>query len=196
MPIKLKLSAHAMTATMRAVGFPDDEPIEVQAAVELKSRLHSSGRPDLCMAAPELRTRQTATGLGFEPVIDPLLRDCDHGRWRGRTFTDIQQTEETALTDWMNDPAAAPHGGESLQDVSARCATWLAQQAGGSGQWFVVTHASVIRLTMMHVLGAPLSAYWHIDAPPLAGVVLSFNRTWRLQLVGNVPNSSETPAIT
>lgn len=195
MPIKLRLSAHAKTATLRAAGFPDDEPIEAQAAVELKSRLHRPGRPDRCMAAPELRTRQTATGLGFEPVIDPLLRDCDYGRWRGRTFTDIQQTEGMALADWMNDPAATPHGGESLDDVSARCAAWLAQQAEGSGQWLVVTHASVIRLTMMHVLGAPLSAYRHIDAPPLAGVALSFNRMWRLQLDGTVPNSSDTPAI-
>ncbi|NPD68726.1 histidine phosphatase family protein [Lichenicola cladoniae] len=186
MPIKLRLAVHAMTATLRAAGFSDDEPIEAQAAVGLRSLPHRPRPADRCMAAPELRTRQTAIGLGFEPVIDPLLRDCDYGRWRGRTFTDIQRTEARALADWMTDPAAAPHGGESLEDVSARCAAWLSQQADGSGQWLVVTHASVIRLTMMRVLGAPLSAYWHVDAPPLAGVSLSFNRTWRLQLSGGL----------
>lgn len=185
MPIKLRLLTHAMTATLRDAGFPDDEPIEARTSIELASRAHKPSRSDLCRAAPELRTRQTAECLGFAPVIDPLLCECDYGRWRGRTFTDIQRTEEAALTSWISNPAEAPHGGESLEEVSVRCRAWLAQQAEGSGRWHVVTHASIVRLVMMQVLDAPLSAFQTIDAKPLAGIVLSFNRKWRLQLPDN-----------
>jgi broad specificity phosphatase PhoE len=185
MPIKLSLLTHAMTAALRNAGFPDDEPIEARTSIELASHSHKPGRSDLCRAAPELRTRQTAACLGFTPVIDPLLRECDYGRWRGRTLTDIQRTEEAALASWISNPAETPHGGESLEQVSARCRAWLAQQADGSGRWHVITHASIVRLMMMQVLDAPLSAFPTIDAKPLAGIVLSFNRKWRLQLRRN-----------
>ncbi|MGI4747165.1 MAG: histidine phosphatase family protein [Janthinobacterium lividum] len=191
MPIKLKLLTHAMTATMRVAGFPDDGPIEARTSLELASRSHRPGRPDRCRTAPELRTRQTAECLGFAPVIDPLLRECDYGRWRGRTFADIQRTEEASLAAWMSDPTEAPHGGESLEEVSARCSAWLAQQADGAGHWLVITHASIVRLVMMQVLDAPLSAFWHIDAKPLAGIVLSFNGKWRLQLSDDLAGLSK-----
>ncbi len=68
----------------------------------------------------------------------------------------------------MLDPDAAPHGGESLALFSTRIARWLDDQAAQDGRVTAITHGEVVKAAVVHALGAPLLAFWRIDASPLA----------------------------
>ena len=68
----------------------------------------------------------------------------------------------------MLDPDAAPHGGESLGTFCTRIARWLDAQAERDGRVVAITHGEVIKAAVVHALGAPVLAFWRIDASPLA----------------------------
>ena len=68
----------------------------------------------------------------------------------------------------MRDPDAAPHGGESLRAFAERVAGWLDEQALCEGAAAAITHGGVVKAAVVHALGAPLRAFWRIDAAPLA----------------------------
>jgi broad specificity phosphatase PhoE len=91
-----------------------DEPLDhygETGATELAGRLPNV---DFCWTSPELRTRQTAQALGLDAGVQPMLRECDYGRWAGRTFGEIVAHEPDAADSWLHNPAAAPHGGEPI----------------------------------------------------------------------------------
>jgi probable phosphoglycerate mutase len=67
----------------------------------------------------------------------------------------------------------APHacripGGESLQDVAARAIDALTAvlHAHPRGTVAIVTHDSVLRVLLCHVMSLPLSSYWLFDPAP------------------------------
>jgi broad specificity phosphatase PhoE len=98
---------------------------------------------------------------------------------------DIQATEPENLAAWMTDATAAPHGGESFSALSERAGLWMDRRLGDSGHTIAITHASVIRAALLHVLQAPLSAFWKIDVEPLSIVQMSGEgRRWALRLTG------------
>lgn len=68
----------------------------------------------------------------------------------------------------MSDPAASPHGGESLRDFAARVGRWIDGQTQLERGAVVVTHAGVIKAALVHALRMPFEAFWRIDAAPLA----------------------------
>jgi broad specificity phosphatase PhoE len=100
--------------------------------------------------------------------VDERITECDFGTWAGRTLADVNADEPNAVQSWMLDPDAAPHGGESLATFSARIARWMDAQAELEGRLAAVTHGEVIKAAVVHALGAPLTAFWRIDASPLA----------------------------
>ena len=83
---------------------------------------------DCCWTGAELRARQTAEALGLSASVQPMLRECDYGRWAGKSLNKIAAHEPAAVDAWLNDPAAAPHGGESILDLIRRVANWLADE--------------------------------------------------------------------
>jgi broad specificity phosphatase PhoE len=68
------------------------------------------------LRSPALRAAQTAEGLALEARAEPLLRDCDFGCWAGRSLAEVQAQAPEAVADWLANPHAAPHGGESFAD--------------------------------------------------------------------------------
>ncbi|WBB60099.1 histidine phosphatase family protein [Streptomyces sp. WMMC500] len=76
-------------------------------------------------AAPSVRCRQTADALGLAAEPEAELADWDLGRWRGRVLEELAATEGEAVRAWLTDPAAAPHGGESLLQLRGRVGVWL-----------------------------------------------------------------------
>ena len=171
---RLALICHAATAATRLAAFPADEPVEPKAldGATLPARLR---KPAQCWTSPALRATQTAQALALTATVEPQLRDCDYGRWAGRTLADIERDESEAMAQWLGDPAAAPHGGESIVALIARVGAWLAGLDELSGQLVAVTHQSVIRAALVHALGAPPATFWRIDVPPLAIVDLRGN---------------------
>jgi broad specificity phosphatase PhoE len=163
---RLLLARHAATAATRATRFPVDEPLDergLAAAARLGVALPAGCET---LTSPALRCRQTAAAAGLrEPTVEPALAECDFGAWGGRSLADVDEAEAEA---WMTDPRARPHGGESLAAFAARVSGWLDGQAQLEGRAVAVTHGGVVKAAVAHALGAPLDAFWRIDAAPLA----------------------------
>jgi broad specificity phosphatase PhoE len=123
--------------------------------------------------SPELRTRQTAEALGLNASVQPMLRECDYGRWAGRAFGEIVAHEPDAANSWLRDPAAAPHGGEAILGLIRRVATWLADEQARGQRSITVTHSTIIRAAIVHVMDAPSQSFWRIDIRPLSVTRLS-----------------------
>lgn len=187
MTTRLKLLCHASTAAIRNAGFPADEELDDRARRILPGLPHNLRHADRCFTSPSLRARQTAEALDLDAAVEPLLRECDYGRWTGRSLADVQADEPESLQQWLRAPDSAPHGGESLQDLLARVAHWLDAQNGESGVTVVVTHASVIRAAILHALEAGPRSFWRIDVAPLSLVRLNGDRgRWTLASIGPI----------
>lgn len=171
MTTRLTLICAAPTSANRIFAFPADEPAESKALAELPALATRLPHADRFFVSPALAARQTAEALGLTATIEPLLQDCDYGNWTGRTLNALQAEEPASVLEWLQDPAVAPHGGESVEDVISRTHDWLTALA--DGQILAVAHAPVIRAAIVHALGAPASAFWRIDVGPLSSVRLS-----------------------
>jgi broad specificity phosphatase PhoE len=166
---RLTLISHADTAAVREARFPSDEPLDERghrraAAAAGAVRSDRPGRH-----GGTLRTRQTAEALGLAAVPDPGLRDLDVGRWRGRRLEELPEEEVHA---WLADPAAAPHGGESVCHLLGRVGDWLDRCLDDGGAVVAVTHPAVIRAALVTALRMPPAMFWRIDVPPLSTTLM------------------------
>jgi broad specificity phosphatase PhoE len=85
---------------------------------------------------------------------------------------------------WLTDPAAAPHGGESIASLIKRTGSWLEEQRDVA-HIIAVTHPAVIRGAIVHALQLPLMTFWRFDVAPLSLTDLRFNgRVWSVRCVG------------
>ncbi|MDP9844493.1 histidine phosphatase family protein [Streptosporangium lutulentum] len=175
---RLLFVCHASTSATARAAFPGDEPLDERGLRRATGLAREFGRGSAACPA-EVRCVQTAAALGLRADPDPLLADCDYGRWSGRTLGEVEAAEPEALASWLGDPAAAPHGGESIAGLLGRVAGWLAGRA--PGRLVAITHPPVIRAAVVHALGAPAAAFWRIDVAPLARVALT-GRGGRWQL--------------
>jgi broad specificity phosphatase PhoE len=164
---RLLLVRHASTDAVRAAAFGADEPLDAGGrAAAARLRLP---RADEVLVSPSLRTRETAEACGLAVAgSDAALAECDFGRWAGLTLREVAEREPDAVTAWLNDPDAAPYGGESLAQVLARVRAWLAAQASLNGTAVVITHAGVVKAAVVAALEAPPAAFWRIDVAPLS----------------------------
>jgi broad specificity phosphatase PhoE len=180
---RLTLICHGATAGNKTASFPADEPLEPKAVEQTLRLKDHIGRADRILVAPSQRTRQTAETLGLSTVVEPAFRECNYGRWAGATIDAISREEPQNLVAWMSELDSAPHGGEPLSSVLTRMATWLDRNVGHSGHTILITHASVIRASLLHVLQAPHAAFWKIDVEPLSLTELSSDgRRWTVRL--------------
>ena len=162
---RLLLVRHAPTSATRANAFPGDEPIDAagrDAATTLR-RLMPTGIT--AVSSPALRCLETASALGLKPRIEAGLAECDFGAWAGRTLAQLDAENPGATRAWMLDPAAAPHGGESVFAFHARVGVWLSET---SGDLVAITHGGVIKAAVIHALDAPVEAIWQIAVEPLS----------------------------
>ncbi|MFJ2648534.1 histidine phosphatase family protein [Streptomyces sp. NPDC087420] len=132
--------------------------------------------------SPTRRCRTTARALGLDADTAPLTgpAPCAMGRWQGRTLDEVAAAEPESMAAWLADPAAAPHGGESLLALLTRVGEWLdalpdapAEDPDRRGRVLAVAEPDVIRAATAHALGAPPEAFWRIDVRPLSAVELS-----------------------
>ena len=165
---RLLLVRHAATSATRAAAFPADEPVEDGAAALAAPLGELVRERDEVLVSPALRCGQTAAAAGLTARVEPRVAECDFGAWAGRTLADVNVEDPGAVGAWMTDPAAAPHGGESLADFAARVAGWLDEQAATDGKTVAITHGGVVKAALVHALGAPLDAFWRVDAAPLS----------------------------
>jgi broad specificity phosphatase PhoE len=168
----LTLICHAATAATRDAAFPLDEPLEPQGQAKAAALAATVRRLDAAWTSPARRAVETAAALQIEAAVDPALRDTDYGSWAGRRLDDVAAADPTGVAAWMSDTAAAPHGGDSVDDLFQRIAPWMESIGSQDGRIVAVTHASVMRATIILALGAPSLSFWRIDVGPLARVRL------------------------
>lgn len=185
MTARLILICHASTDAVRRSAFPADEPLDRHGqtrAAALAKRLPTAER---YWMSPELRARQTAEALQLKAIALSALRDCDYGAWRGSSFDEVLARDPEAVSRWLRDPTATPHGGESLLSLMQRVAEWLAGEQGHHQQSIVVTHATIIRAAVVHAIEATPQSFWRIDVAPLSMTCLSgTNGRWNLVSAG------------
>jgi broad specificity phosphatase PhoE len=166
--LRLLLLRHGPTATTASATFGDDGELtqrgRQQAAALDLPRAHRVFRSPALVAASTAQ----ALELDEEAERDSRLADWDPGRWRGRSLDDLTASDPKGVAAWLGDPAVAPHGGESLNDVLARTAAWLEWVAALDDAVLAITHAAFVRAAVVHVLGAPPAAFWTLDVAPLS----------------------------
>ncbi|MBO0850878.1 MAG: histidine phosphatase family protein, partial [Pseudonocardia sp.] len=123
--MRLVLLGHAATAATRAAAFPEDEPLDAGGRSGAARLLGAMPRADQVRCAPSTRCRQTAEAAGLHAVPDAGLSGCDFGDWTGRTLDEVAAENPDAVTEWLTDPSARPHGGESLTGLLDRVGHWL-----------------------------------------------------------------------
>jgi broad specificity phosphatase PhoE len=163
---RIVLIRHAGTDAVRRAAFPLDEGLDPAGEAAARALAGLVGRGE-ALCSPALRARATASafGLAARPVAE--LDECDFGAWRGRTLAEVHARDASAAEAWMTDPAACPHGGESLSAFADRVGAWLDQQAASDGRAIAVTHGGVVKAAVVRALGAPLETFWRVDAAPL-----------------------------
>ena len=120
----------------------------------------------------------------------------------GETWLDISvaELEPEAFQSWLSDPAATPHGGESVEELIARIKTWLNGALLRQEHIIAITHPAVMRAAVLAAinagfdLGADVIA---LQASPMGLPVyqkLGFRTITgnhqRLLVVGNGPQST------
>ncbi|GGV14418.1 phosphoglycerate mutase [Kitasatospora herbaricolor] len=174
MTVRVTLVSAAMGSALREARFDDGGPLEptgLRQAEQAAGTLPAGGR---AYASPSPRCAATAAALGLRAEPAPALAGCAMGRWTGLTLAEVAAAEGGSVAHWLADPAAAPHGGESLLDLFARVAGWLDALAldvtpgGGRGPVVAVVEPDVVRAAALHALGVPGPAFWRLDVPPLS----------------------------
>jgi probable phosphoglycerate mutase len=153
--------------------------------------------PDIIVASPLRRTRQTAEAVaaatGAEVVVDDGFRETDFGDWDGYTFTEIRERWPAELGAWVSNTSVAPPHGESFDETSLRvrkARDRLLQSYGGKTV-VVVSHVTPIKTLVRLALDAPPQALYrmHLDLACLSevawfadgpAVLRSFNDTAHL----------------
>jgi broad specificity phosphatase PhoE len=164
---RLTLICHGSTSAIHAASFPLDKPLDAQGEAQAASLAGTFGRVDVAWSSPALRTRQTAERLQLAATIEPSLRDIDLGWWAGSSLADIAAARPETVEAWRIDPTAAPHGGETINDLFERVSIWLESHSDDKRRSVAVTHSSIIRAAIIIAIDASPRSFWRIDIGPL-----------------------------
>jgi broad specificity phosphatase PhoE len=187
MHLRVTFVAAARSSSLLAERFEDDRPLDQAGWHEVQRVAHELvplSAAELRYCSPTPRSRATGDGLGYAPLVQLALRDCDMGRWRGFTLGEAMAREPEAVDAWLSDPRSAPHGGESLMSFIARVGAWLDTRPADDGSRIVaVAEPSVVRAALVYALKAQPTSYWNIDVRPLSTATLTgHNGRWNLRL--------------
>ncbi|GGS05788.1 phosphoglycerate mutase [Streptomyces nojiriensis] len=187
MHVRVSLVAAARSSSLLTERFDDDRPLDGPGWRSVESAaqgLVPLGAAELRYCSPTPRSRATGEALGYAPLAQPALRECDMGRWRGLTLAEVAAHEPGAVELWLSDPRSAPHGGESLLAFISRIGGWLdTRPADDGGAIVAVAEPSVVRAALVYALKAPPLTYWNVDVRPLSTMTLTgWSGDWHLCL--------------
>ncbi|WP_240137328.1 histidine phosphatase family protein [Streptomyces sp. MUM 178J] len=188
MSVRITMVAAARSASLLAERFDDDRPLDHAGWHEVQLAAHALvplSAAELRYCSPTPRSRATGDALGFAPMAQPALRDCDMGRWRGCTLAEVTAREPEAVDIWLADPRSAPHGGEPLLAFITRIGGWLdTRPADDGGVIVAVAEPAVVRAALVYALKAPPSSFWNVDVRPLSTLTLTgMPSRWSVRLL-------------
>lgn len=129
-------------------------------------------KPDVLIASPLVRTRQTAeiiqSQIGLDIHFDDDWIECAFGEWDGLTVAEVQDKYPNEWANWVASPSYAPPGGESYDAVAARIEPAFNELAlTYPGKTIVVVaHNMVIKTIASLVINASIESIFHIDIAP------------------------------
>ncbi|MDI6103777.1 histidine phosphatase family protein [Actinoplanes sp. NEAU-A12] len=176
----LRLIASGHTPALRATVLGGDHDLDegghraalaLRTAPQLLTRLF----PDSpWLVAPSRAAHHTAATLTDTSLTEePALADPDYGTWTGHPLDRINPAD---LQSWLTDPTAAPHGGESLTDITARAGAWLDTHT--AGKFTVVAHPIIIRTLIAAALELPATGSRRLAVAPLSVTRLTHHGHW------------------
>ncbi|MGW0913590.1 histidine phosphatase family protein [Streptomyces sp. NPDC002784] len=189
MSLRVTFVAAARSSSLLAERFEDDRPLDQAGWDEVQRFAHGLvplSAAELRYCSPTPRSRATGDALGYAPLVQLALRDCDMGRWRGLTLGEAMAREPAAVDAWLADPCATPYGGESLPAFISRVGGWLdTRPVEDGGRVVAVAEPSVIRAALVYALKAPPATYWNFDVRSLSTTTVSGRAgRWNLRFDG------------
>jgi broad specificity phosphatase PhoE len=143
--------------------------------------------PDLVVASPLRRARETAEAFGQPVAIDARLVERDFGAWEGRPWAELWPTVDPALlTDPFAYAAFTPPGAEPAEVVRARIAAAILELTAEAGTTaLAVTHAGPLRYAVAHALGLDARQTFALGADHARAAVLArYGEDWVLERLG------------
>jgi broad specificity phosphatase PhoE len=137
----------------------------VLQAKAVAERIAREDKPAAIISSPLIRARRTAELIAhaceLPLVTDDRLCEISHGQWEGLLGTEVAKRWPAMLAQWREAPEAVhfPEG-ESLADVEARLASFLAEVEGGLSPMVVCTHDVIVRLAVLWAEGNHLDRFW------------------------------------
>ncbi|MGC5564431.1 histidine phosphatase family protein [Streptomyces sp. FR-108] len=186
MHVRVTLIAAARGSSLLAERFDDDRPLDQAGWGEVQRVAHALvplAAAELRYCSPTPRSRATGDALGLSPLVQPALRDCDMGRWRGLTLGEAMAREPEAVDAWLADPYSAAHGGEPMVEFIQRVGGWLdTRPADDGGRIVAVAEPAVVRAALVYALRAHPSTYWNFDVRPLStATLIGWAGRWNLR---------------
>jgi broad specificity phosphatase PhoE len=182
MPLRIHFVRHGETTANREGRFCGLDECELtrdgrRMAAAVAERCASAGRWLGIYSSPLQRcvetVRPAAERLGLTVIVEPGLREIDHGTWDGRLEDEVAAHEADAYRAWRDHPGwrGAP-GGENGFAVSARAVPVVDRiretHAGQDGDVLVASHKAVIRIVACALLGMDVDRYRTRLAQPVA----------------------------
>ena len=138
--------------------------------VRKTGRLLRAASIDKIYCSPMLRCRQTLDLLEMPEVGDfnDLLKEVDFGRWEGKQFEEILQSDEELVQSWVTvpDTFTFPEG-ESVNGFRSRVTAFASQLDMESDEGvLVVAHGGVIRHLLCTLLNLTPDKYLAFDVQP------------------------------
>ena len=137
MPVRLTLVAAARSSSLLAERFDDDRPLDARPAGPWKGRPAPSlapGAADLRYRSPSRAQPRDRRGAGLHPARPARAARLRHGPLARPDPRRGDGPEPGAVTLWLADPRAAPHGGESLLAFIPRIGGWLDTRPAEDGR--------------------------------------------------------------
>lgn len=157
---------------------PELDDVGRQQAARVAALIPAGSR---VLSSPLTRTRQTAEiiastisgaagsseGTGTQIGTDERWIELDYGEWDQRPLADVPAAE---WAQWRADPAFAPPGGESLEQLHARVNAALdelvSQHGNDERDVVVVSHVSPIKAALAWALGVGIEVSWRSFVAP------------------------------
>ena len=149
------------------------------AQAELVAKAIARLNPEVIIASPQNRTRQTAEAIsrltGLPINFDEMWIECGFGIWDGMSIEEVQEKYPADYHAWVSSTGFAPPQGESYDSVAVRIDEGLEKiVAMYPGQRVVVvSHNGTIKTAAKLVIGAQSDAIFHIDISPCSITTVS-----------------------
>jgi probable phosphoglycerate mutase len=164
-------------------------PKGIRQAELTAAYLRGTGRAGAIWTGPLDRCAHTARMIGETQGLIPETRaaldDIDYGEWQGRTYDEIQQSDPAGFESWMQQPDKTRiPGADTLQQTSVRAvgALQAALDLRPDATLIIVSHDSINRLILLHVLQMPLARYHDLQQSPCGISRLAFiGSGWKIR---------------